>query len=124
MCFYVRVAGPLAQNLLQRLGTEMADVAVGMKRRLLYPLRRLLSRPDDVLPPDCSTEPEGNVGSTGENHGHDYELARIVRDLRVARVWHVVRWFGGWTNGGAICRGQDGPGMCKDDSPVFDCFER
>lgn len=61
MCFYVRVAGPLAQNLLQRLGTEMADVAVGMKRRLLYPLRRLLSRSDDVLPPDCSTELEGNM---------------------------------------------------------------
>lgn len=60
MCFYVRVAGPLAHNLLQRLCTEMADVAVGMKRRLLYPLRRLMSRYDDVLPPECSTESQGN----------------------------------------------------------------
>jgi hypothetical protein len=60
MCFYVRVAWPLAQNLLQRLCSEMADIAVGMKRRLLYPLRRLLSRYDDVLPPECSTEPQGN----------------------------------------------------------------
>lgn len=60
MCFYVRVAGPLAHNLLQRLCTEMADVAVGMKRRLLYPLRRLMSRYDDVLPSECSTESQGN----------------------------------------------------------------
>ena len=52
MCFYVRVAGPLAQNLFSRLCTELADFAVGMKRRLLYPIRRLLSRYDDVLPPE------------------------------------------------------------------------
>jgi hypothetical protein len=47
---------------------------------------------------------------TGENHGHDYELARIVRDLRLALVWYVVRCglvaaygrFG--STRGAICK--------------------
>ncbi|CAG2053927.1 unnamed protein product, partial [Timema podura] len=52
VCFYVRLAGPLLHNLATRLCTEMADIAVGMKRRIIYPIRRLLSRYDDVLPPD------------------------------------------------------------------------
>lgn len=82
MCFYVRVAGPLAQNLLQRLGAEMADVAVGMKRRLLYPLRRLLSRYDDVLPPDCSTEPEGNMLV-----GLGKTTARVVCNFMLLLIW-------------------------------------
>lgn len=80
MCFYVRVAGPLAQNLLQRLCSEMADVAVGMKRRLLYPLRRLLSRYDYVLPPECSTEPQGNILL---GLGESTELVRILQEVTV-----------------------------------------
>ncbi|KAJ9580745.1 hypothetical protein L9F63_024071 [Diploptera punctata] len=57
MCFYVRVAVPLVHNLVSRVCTELADIAVSMKRRLLYPIRRLLSRYDDVMPPERSVTP-------------------------------------------------------------------
>lgn len=51
-CFYVRLALPVLSNLLHRLGTEMMDFMVTMKERILFPVRRLFSRYDDVLPPD------------------------------------------------------------------------
>lgn len=51
---YLRLLGSLVQNLARRLGEDLADCAVVCKRGVVYKLRSIRLRYDDVGP---SSEP-------------------------------------------------------------------
>lgn len=56
MCMYVRMLGSLAQNLFRRVGHDLADCTVFMKRGCVYKMRCLRRRFDDVGPDEGDGE--------------------------------------------------------------------